>query len=109
MSSLFYDHLVDWPAAEAKIRELVQREEEHHELTKVLDQITHHAVFAIIFEVLPEDVHEHFVKAVKEAPHSLEHLQRLQLYDVEVEKRIQQAATEAHQKFFDAIHGPVVK
>jgi|GEM_PF-3258971 len=104
MSSIFYDHLVDWPAAEAQLKALTSSEEEHYQLSELLDQTTHHEIFTVILMVLPKRAHATFLKQVQKEPHGAQHLALLRVYDPTIDQKLQQVALDSHRKFFDAIH-----
>ena len=108
MSHIFYDVYVDWPAAQTQLKAILENEEHVHEMEEMLDKITHHEVFSTIFSSLPNQVHAEFIEAVYKAPHAPEHILFIQRYDPDIEQKLRAAASDAHQRFFDAIHAPMI-
>ncbi len=69
MSKLFYDHILELEELEVQLRDIVETEEERHELWHLIDDIIHHEVLGCIFDHLPYDHHEEFLTKFHEAPY----------------------------------------
>lgn len=68
MSRLFFDHLLNFEELQALISEVVELEEERHELWYLVDEIIHHKVLECVFDHLPHDHHEEFLQMFHKNP-----------------------------------------
>ena len=107
--SIFYDQYVDWEQSEQRIHEITNSDDEHRAISELLDQATHHEIFAFLFSILPDHTHELFIDSVKKAPHDEGHVQFIRIYEPLIDVKIRAVAKDAHDKFFDAIHKRMVE
>jgi len=72
MSSIFYDHLLEFDKLEKYVKKHVKTEEERVEIYHLIDEIVHHRIIGCILDRLPREHHEEFLHKFGEKPHDNE-------------------------------------
>ena len=69
MSKIFYDYLVILDDVDAEIKDIVETEEERHELWQIVDETINNRVLELLLDKLEEEHHDEFLEKFLEAPH----------------------------------------
>lgn len=72
MSRIFFDNLLDLKDLEKEIKQLVQTEEERHELWDIVDDTLNHKVLTFVLHNLPKEHHSEFLELFRVRPHDSE-------------------------------------
>lgn len=76
---VFYDHIILIEDVFMEIEELDISEAEKTQAKKLVDDIMHQKVLLSIFDLLPKEHHEEFLKRFSAAPYDLELLKFLEI------------------------------
>ena len=102
MSKVFYDHIIILEEVEIEIKNIVESEEERHELWQIVDEIVHHKVLDCILDNLAEEHHHDFLEKFHEAPHDKNLLDYLN-------KRIEGEIEELIRKEFESLTSEILQ
>lgn len=69
MSSIFYDHFLDLDKIGKEIKAVAKTQEEREELWGIVDELVHHQVLGCIFDHLPREHHEEFLRMFHTTPY----------------------------------------
>lgn len=101
---IFYDHLLPWDELDAELARRELSDDERRELLRILDASLHHTAFNVIFQGLPNNLHETFLVRFLEDPASGDHLPYLRQHLPHIEDELRLAGERAKIQFIDAIH-----
>jgi len=102
--SVFYDYLLDLPAAESTLAEYLSDADERGRILQLLDASLHHVALDTIFRVLPADAHEVFLVQFHAKPNDEHHWVFLRRFAPNIEDLIRDNAMTSQKQFLDAIH-----
>ncbi len=77
MSKIFYDHLIVFEELEGVVKKTAKSSEEKEELWKLVDDIVHQRIFALILDNLSKEHHEEFLDEFHARPYDRELLSYL--------------------------------
>jgi len=77
MSHIYYDHLIDLPKLEKRVKKVARTQVEREELYKLIDDIIHHRVMTKVLDKLDDSHHREFLTIFTERPHDKDILEFL--------------------------------
>jgi mannitol/fructose-specific phosphotransferase system IIA component len=104
MSTVFYDHLIDWEKIERALQSLSLSKEEHLEVLELIEESLHTEVLMVICTHIPKDHHEEFLGKFHTAPHDASHLDYLRMHAVsDIEAQIRLRSLEVIEEFIEVL------
>jgi hypothetical protein len=99
MSTVFYDHLIDWPKLEKALDSMELDKDQKLILLEEIEHALHSEIMVLIIEHLEPEHHEPFIERFHAAPYDVTHLHFLVSVakpdiEIAIQKRANQIITD---------------